>query len=1353
MNLPRRIRAGRLQFELLESRRLLAADLRITELMASNNRTLADGNGDSSDWIELYNAGTEALDLAGWHLTDDFDVLDKWTFPSYMLGADEYLVVFASGQGADGYTDFEAHLHSNFKLSKDGEYLALTDKNMLVVQEFAPSFPQQFVDISYGMGPLADLYFHQPTPGNANSSGYLGVTQSEIIVSRGGGTFLEPFSLTLTTDAPGGDIYYTTDGSLPTEDSILYVDPFTIDSTTQVRARVIQADRVSGPLRAESYVRLAADVAGFTSQLPIMVIDNFGGGAIPNKGWNSTGSGIRAVDRQAAHLMLFASEEGLSSLTRTVDLESRIGIRVRGAFSSSWPEPGYSVEAWEDGIDDDTDIAPLGMSANSDWVLYGPNPSQDRSLIQNTFLFELSNQMGHWATDFRYVEAFINTDGGDVTMSDYVGLYVIEQRVERGDDLLDFEPFAADASSGGWLLEINRLDAISLEGERPKNFHTAGPDGILRTPPDLSGGSSRGDDIPRQRNAYINFADPGGYEINSVQRQAIEVWMKQMEDVLYDRTDVAWNDPVNGYAKYIDVDSFVDYFILQNLPKTGDGLLISMWLYNPDPNNGGKLTFGPIWDNDFDTDTGSPRADLMHRADRLWYGRLFDDPDFMQKYIDRWQSLRGGPLSKANMEDVMHSLFVHIGDQAAINDGVTDWPTRQEAIRTWVIEHAAAIDRTFVAQPEFSIVETVVASGHPLTISASQGTIYYTTDGSDPRFPGGAVAVQAIEYVEPIVIMENIPITARTFDNGEWSGILEAEFLIASELPLRISEINYQPHRAMASEKNAASDQFEFVELTNTGQQPIDLAGGQFMESNVDGAMEGIVFEFAAQTLEPGQRIVVVRDREAFQSRYGNTVFMAEGRGMDIASGGFNGNLDNRGERLTLLDASGRAIQQFRYFSGKPWPDRAAGRGSTLEVIDFHGSYNMPGNWRASSQYAGSPGDADRGLAGQLVITEVAASPKDGQDDLIELHNTTARDIDVTNWYVSNSSGDYLKAQIRGETTVLAGGYLVLNATLLGIPLDGTRGGEVLLTSADTSGKPFSFVDQIRFGVSGIGTSVGPWPHEDDPFIQLETVTFGGPNSGPKVGEVTISEVHYAPLDLDGGGSIRDRDFAFIELYNRTDRPIDLGGWQLSGDVEFTFEVGTIVSAQEALTVVRFDPSRRFTPTAFRILYDMALDAPLVGGHRDTLDRESGVVQLTRPRVREADDPNFTPMIPVDQITYTAAAPWPASAGGAGESLHRNQPGDLGNLAASWKAAPPSPGTAVFVARHVGDANQDGQFNQLDITIVLQEGMYNTGQLATFRGGDWNGDGFFNQLDIVLALQAGTYLQGPLPVHARMRND
>ena len=1341
-SLDRRTGRRQLQLEPLECKRLLAADLRISEFMASNDRTLDDGDGNSSDWIELHNAGDEALDLAGWHLTDDREELDKWTFPTVSLEADEYLVVFASGKPDDDVVDFAGHLHTNFRLSKDGEYLALTDSSKGIRQEFSPAYPEQFVDISYGPGQPDGVYFQQPTPGTANSLGQHGVTQNEVVFSHDSGTFIESISLLLTTDGAGGAIHYTLDGSLPDENSPLYERPLTIGTTTQVRARVVQPNFIPGPVRAASYIRLGADVVEFSSQLPIMVIDNFGEGAVPNKGWNSTGSGIRQLPRQPASLMLFEPDDGPTRLTQSPDEDSRIGIRVRGAFSSSWPEPGYSVEAWEDGIDDDYDITPLGMSAGSNWVLYGPNPSQDRSLIQNTFLFEISNQMNHWATDFRYVETFLNTDGGDVTMSDFVGLYVLEERVERGRDRLEFEPFAADASSGGWLLEINRLDAISLDGERPKNFHTAGPDGELRTPPDLSGGSSRGDDIPRQQNAYINFDDPSGYKINSVQRQAIEDWMKQMEDVLYDRTDVAWNDPINGYSKYIDVDSFVDYFILQNLPKTGDGLLISMWLYNPDPQGGGKLTFGPIWDNDFDTYTGSPSANLKHRADRLWYRRLFDDPDFTQKYVDRWQSLRAVTLSDANMETVMDDLFAHIGNQAAINDGVTDWPRRQEAMKTWVVERANAIDRTFVARPEFGNPDTVVPAGNELNLSAAEGTIYFTTDGTDPRLPGGSVSPQAIEYRQPIEITETLPIKARAFHDGEWSGVIDAEFLIASQLTLRVSEINYHPHDAEPTEPNVPSDKFEFIELINSGQQPIDLAGVQLVESSVGDKTEGITFEFNSQTLEPNQRIVVVRDREAFQSRYGQSVRVAEGRGDENAIGVFSGDLDDRGERLTLIDSSGMAIQQFRYSSSRPWPARSAGRGSTLEVVDLHGSYGSSHNWRASSQYAGSPGVIDQGLESRIVISEVLARPSAGENDLIELHNKTGRDIDISNWYVSNSSRDFFRAQIPSDTMLPADGYQVLNATTLGIPLDGARGGEVLLTSANSMGTPLSFVDHIQFGVSDIGVSVGAWPTHDDPFVPLETATLGHPNSKPKIGEIRISEVNYAPLDLDGVGSVRDRDFAFIELYNWTDQPIDIGGWQLSGDVDFTFDAETTIDPGEELTVVRFNPNRGNTPIAFRFLYDMRFDAPLVGGHRDTLDRGSGSVQLTRPGVAPLDDPSYTPIILVDQVTYDSKSPWPESAGGGGDALHRNQIGDDGSVAASWRSSPPSPGKAEFATRQVGDSNQDGQFDQLDIVQVLQAAKYNTDRPASFSDGDWNGDGFFNQLDIVFALQAGRFMQG-----------
>ena len=91
-----------LSFGRLEPRQLLAADVLITEFLASNGSGLVDGNGNESDWIELYNAGDQAQDLAGWHLTDNGSDLSKWVFPNVaesVLAPGEYLVVFASGDG------------------------------------------------------------------------------------------------------------------------------------------------------------------------------------------------------------------------------------------------------------------------------------------------------------------------------------------------------------------------------------------------------------------------------------------------------------------------------------------------------------------------------------------------------------------------------------------------------------------------------------------------------------------------------------------------------------------------------------------------------------------------------------------------------------------------------------------------------------------------------------------------------------------------------------------------------------------------------------------------------------------------------------------------------------------------------------------------------------------------------------------------------------------------------------------------------------------------------------------------------------------------------------------------------
>lgn len=137
-------------FLLLFSALLCPAQVRITEFMAANSGFLLDEDGDSSDWIELFNSGSNTVNLANWCLTDSASNLNKWRFPVTNLPPGQFLVVFASEKNrrVPGRP-----LHTNFKLDKEGEYLALVEPDgVTVVSEYAPAFPVQMVNVSYGLG-------------------------------------------------------------------------------------------------------------------------------------------------------------------------------------------------------------------------------------------------------------------------------------------------------------------------------------------------------------------------------------------------------------------------------------------------------------------------------------------------------------------------------------------------------------------------------------------------------------------------------------------------------------------------------------------------------------------------------------------------------------------------------------------------------------------------------------------------------------------------------------------------------------------------------------------------------------------------------------------------------------------------------------------------------------------------------------------------------------------------------------------------------------------------------------------------------------------------------------------------
>jgi hypothetical protein len=144
-------RAGRarLSFEQLESR-LVMAGVVINEFLADNANGITDQDGDHSDWIELKNTDAAPVDITGWYLTDNATNLTKWQLPSTVLAAGQHLVIFASSKNR---AVAGQELHTNFALSKNGEYLGLVMANgTTVASDFGAAFPEQFEDVSYGVG-------------------------------------------------------------------------------------------------------------------------------------------------------------------------------------------------------------------------------------------------------------------------------------------------------------------------------------------------------------------------------------------------------------------------------------------------------------------------------------------------------------------------------------------------------------------------------------------------------------------------------------------------------------------------------------------------------------------------------------------------------------------------------------------------------------------------------------------------------------------------------------------------------------------------------------------------------------------------------------------------------------------------------------------------------------------------------------------------------------------------------------------------------------------------------------------------------------------------------------------------
>lgn len=731
----------------------------ISELMAANTNVIADEDGAYSDWIELHNPDETDVNLAGWYLTDSASNRTKWQLPAVTIPAGGYLLIFASSKDR---TNPSGQLHTNFALSAGGEYLGLIQPDgTTVVSEFSPTFPAQSDNASYGRVILPDGRIEtgplrKPTP-NAPNGGAEALSLNEVVaISKPSGVFTKSFLVELSGAAAGQIIRYiaaTGPGAVNavvTVESPVYAGPVSIESTTLLRAAVFAAEgSIQGKTTSVHYLKLAASLDAFASKLPVLVLDDLGAGDLIRDGGDHAAWGFGFGAKETATKLAGRAPETISPLLAS----------VRGSSSAEFPKKGYNVKL-RDALGAKRSLPLFELPAYERWAFIAPW-AFDQNYINNSFVYELSNRIGRWAPRTRIAEVFFNTGGNDLDTSDYAGIYVVSDRIRVEKGRVDIAEISSTdisppAVTGGYILKIDAPDAD-----------------------ELSWRSDRG--VPAASDTAIVLVAPDGADIVPAQLDYIQSFVRRMENALHADRASGWAQ--RTYLDYIDRPSWIDHHILNVLTSNPDGLHRSAYFTKP---RGGKLQAGPVWDFDralgaywderssvIDTWSGvSGKVDFWRTG---WWGILAEDPEFVQEWVDRWQSLRLTHFSTTALTTLAQNLANTVGSDAADRDAAR-WPDNVSpygsydaqiaTLKAWLGRRAAWIDSQFIARPTSSLQSGIITFTPP-----AGAELIYTLDGTDPRLVGGGIAPNALVTSKPLSVSASANIHVRTYIPGREGGI------------------------------------------------------------------------------------------------------------------------------------------------------------------------------------------------------------------------------------------------------------------------------------------------------------------------------------------------------------------------------------------------------------------------------------------------------------------------------------------------------------------------------------------------------------------------------------------------------
>ena len=359
------------------------------------------------------------------------------------------------------------------------------------------------------------------------------------------------------------------------------------------------------------------------------------------------------------------------STNDSIYYEGIIGIEIRGESSQYFDKKSYGFETWDNQYND-IDVSLLGFPEEEDWILYGP--FSDKSLIRNKLIYDLSNQMGRYASKTEFVELSINYE--------YKGLYIFMEKLKRDDNRINIQKLNENdidetLITGGYIIKIDKSD---MEDGSYSDYNS------FQSKYDVFG-KKDGD-----KKVYFNYEYPKPSEIHVYQKNYIKNYINDFESSL---ASDQFKNSENGYRKYIDVNSFIDFFILNEISNNVDGFRLSTYLHKDREK---KLIIGPIWDFNLSFGNadycGGERYDIwLHKFNErclddfwnipFWWNRFLEDENFVNQLKDRWNELRISTLSDENIISLIDDYYSFLNNETDIVErnfdkwrifGIYIWP-------------------------------------------------------------------------------------------------------------------------------------------------------------------------------------------------------------------------------------------------------------------------------------------------------------------------------------------------------------------------------------------------------------------------------------------------------------------------------------------------------------------------------------------------------------------------------------------------------------------------------------------------------------------------------------------------------